>query len=247
MDDLKQATPSKCSDEEKRAVDTVSDIDEHKAALSTYEDDFKQTVNVHFDKAADTVSDINEHVATLSRYAEECKSVVEFGVRSGVSSWGFVNGLLKHASEGSRSSIHGYDLDPMPLPYAIFGREPHSGLASNFTQANVLHIPPVECDLLFIDTFHVYGQLRRELSKHAGGVKKYIILHDTTVDEWEGELKRNGWNATTMGAQTGIPPGELLVGLWPAVMLFLEGHPEWKIKERFVNNNGLTVLARHEA
>jgi hypothetical protein len=227
----------------------VSDINEH-AETPTNEsemDVFKKTVQEHFEKATRTVSDINEHVATLSRYAEECKSIVEFGVRAGVSSWGFVHGLLKRASSGGDCSIHGYDLNPMPLPYDVFGYAPRPGFISAFTQANVLHIPPVGCDLLFIDTFHVYGQLRRELSRHAQHVKKYIILHDTTVDEWEGELKRNGWNASTMGAETGIPPGELLVGLWPAVMLFLEGHAEWKIKERFENNNGLTVLERQQA
>jgi len=33
-------------------------------------------------------------------------------------------------------------------------------------------------------------------------------------------------------------------GLWPAVEEFINEHPEWKIKERFTNNNGLTILER---
>jgi hypothetical protein len=29
-----------------------------------------------------------------------------------------------------------------------------------------------------------------------------------------------------------------------AIAEFLSAHPEWKVRERFVNNNGLTVLER---
>jgi hypothetical protein len=38
-------------------------------------------------------------------------------------------------------------------------------------------------DLTFIDTWHIYGQLKRELAKFAPITNKYIIMHDTTVDE----------------------------------------------------------------
>ena len=37
-------------------------------------------------------------------------------------------------------------------------------------------------DLLFIDTFHVYGQLKRELARFEGQVRRYIAMHDTEVD-----------------------------------------------------------------
>lgn len=45
-------------------------------------------------------------------------------------------------------------------------------------------------DMLFIDTFHVYGQLRRELARHHGSVSRYIVLHDTEVDKDPGEAVR---------------------------------------------------------
>src|SRR5207245_3408288 len=48
-----------------------------------------------------------------------------------------------------------------------------------------IELPPM--DLLFIDTWHVYGHLKRELERHQSKVRKYIIMHDTTVDEWLGE------------------------------------------------------------
>ncbi len=203
-----------------------------------------QRVLDEFAKAASTMSDINEHVPTLSKYAEECESVVEFGVRAGVSTWGFAHGLIQNTLKNKPCRLDGFDLGPAPVPYSFLKDAGIPYLTCSFTQENNLHVAPVECDLLFIDTFHVYGQLKRELERHASGVRKYIILHDTTVDEYEGELRRVGWNAVTMSARTGIPVGELLIGLWPAVELFLARHSEWQIKERFANNNGLTVLQR---
>lgn len=39
------------------------------------------------------ISDINEHIPDHKRLAEECDTVVEIGVRSMVSTWGFIHGL----------------------------------------------------------------------------------------------------------------------------------------------------------
>jgi hypothetical protein len=89
--------------------------------------------------------------------------------------------------------------------------------------------------------------LKRELAHWHPHVRKYIILHDTTVDEWYGETIRNGWDAESQSRETGIPVDEIRKGLWPAVSEFLLQHPEWTVRERFVHNNGLTVLEkRHQ-
>lgn len=47
-------------------------------------------------------------------------------------------------------------------------------------------------DLLFIDSLHVYGHLKRELDFHHRNVNHYIIMHDTTTttDAWESEVVR---------------------------------------------------------
>ena len=37
-------------------------------------------------------------------------------------------------------------------------------------------------DITFIDTWHVYGQLKRELAYWNQSVKKYIIMHDTALN-----------------------------------------------------------------
>jgi len=75
-------------------------------------------------------------------------------------------------------------------------------------------------------------------------VKKYILLHDTTVDEYIGETIRGGHNAETQSKSSGIPVLEINMGLWPAVVEFLSNHPEWAIEKRYTNNNGLTILKR---
>ena len=120
------------------------------------------------------------------------------------------------------------------------------GLNTVFHQQSNLVCPIEDTDLLFIDTWHVYAQLKRELHRWHSHVKKYIIMHDTTVDEWYGETLRCGHNANaaTQSRETGFPIHEITKGLWPAIAEFLSAHPEWKIRERFVNNNGLTVLER---
>lgn len=69
-------------------------------------------------------------------------------------------------------------------------------------------------------------------------------MHDTTVDEWQGETIRFRKNAQEQSKTTGIPIDEINKGLWPAIEEFLENNKNWKIKERFTNNNGLTILEK---
>ena len=206
----------------------------------------KHVISENYQKSVGIESDINEHIPTLSDYAEQCNSVCEFGVGSGVPTWGFVHGLLKSFKKGNLVRIEGYDVSPAPEPYLQLAVLNELGFEVLFRQGNHLKAPPVSCDLLFIDSFHVYGHLKRELALHAAGVRKFIIMHDTTVDEWDGELRRLGWNCAEYAAKTGIPESELTVGLWPAISEFLSANAEWSLHKRFTNNNGLTILQRVE-
>ena len=76
--------------------------------------------------------------------------------------------------------------------------------------------------------------MQAELKLHAKKVKKYIILHDTTtfatVDETHYE--------TVFGMKVNNK------GLWLAIEEFLEENKNWKLLERFTNNNGLTILEK---
>lgn len=187
-----------------------------------------------------TPSDIHEHLPTLFRYASECTHVTECGVRSAVSSYAFGAALASRPN----TKLVQVDPDSHPNILAFQALAADSGLQSVFHQQSDLLCPLEATDLLFIDTWHVYGQLKRELARWHPYVRKYIILHDTTVDEWQGETLRVGWDAVRQSRESGIPVDEIRKGLWPAVTEFLAEHPEWKIRERFVNNNGLTVLEK---
>jgi hypothetical protein len=187
-------------------------------------------------------SDINEHLSTLSYYASKCESVFETGVRGCVSSWAFVDGLMKNDSTTKKlflNDIDNCDIDELllvtkDLPIEI-KYEWKNNLELNLNET---------FDLTFIDTWHVYGQLKRELSKFSHITNKYIIMHDTTVDEWFGETIRCGWNAEEQSKQSGFSVEEINKGLWPAITEFLEVNPEWVIEKRYTNNNGLTILRR---
>ena len=187
-----------------------------------------------------TPSDINEHLPTLRRYASECKTVVECGVRTVVSSYAFAAALTGR----NGTFLHQVDPSKSENVYIFQNMCANEGFNTKFYEQSDLDCPLIECDLLFIDTWHIYGQLKRELSRWNRSVSKYIIMHDTTIDEWKGETIRVGWNAEEQSKQYGIPVDEINKGLWPAISEFLVEHPEWRLKERFVNNNGLTILVR---
>jgi hypothetical protein len=185
-------------------------------------------------------SDINEHLPTLYSYGLKSNHITECGVRSVVSSYAFALALL------GRDTTKLIQVDLVKTGNVERFQEECDmyGVQTHFYEASDLECPMEETDLLFIDTWHIYGHLKRELSRWNSVVKKYIILHDTTVDEWEGESLRCGWNIAQQSVDSGIPEEEISKGLWPAIEEFLENHPEWILKERFMNNNGLTVLER---
>ena len=185
-------------------------------------------------------SDINEHLPVLYEYTKRCSSVVECGVRTIVSSYAFALGLK--GTEGNKYYL--VDPDASPNMPAFLKSCKSEGVNAEFWNKSDLECPIVDTDLLFIDTWHVYAQLKRELERWHGSVKKYIIMHDTTVDEWMGETIRAGWNADEQSKKFGFPVDEINKGLGPAIEEFLVGHPEWTVEKKLVNNNGLTILKK---
>lgn len=187
-------------------------------------------------------SDINEHLPTLSKYASECESVFETGVRGCVSSWAFARGLLQNSSSNKRLFLN--DIVVCDITELLCATK-SLPIQIQFEWKNNLELDLSEnFDLTFIDTWHVYGQLKRELQKFAPITNKYIIMHDTTVDEWQGETIRCGMNARDQSMFSGFPLEEINKGLWFAVQEFLNSNTNWVVHERFTNNNGLTILRR---
>jgi hypothetical protein len=187
-------------------------------------------------------SDINQHLPTLYKYASECETILETGVRGCVSSWALVYGLLNNNS--GKKAIILNDISPCNID-ELLARTKNLPIIVQYKWVNNLQLEiPYNVDLTFIDTWHVYGQLKRELDKFSKITNKYIIMHDTTVDEWEGESIRLRSNIDDQVKFSGFPRDEITRGLWPAISEFLSAHPEWVLHQRFTNNNGLTILKR---
>ena len=189
-------------------------------------------------------SDIYEHLPTLYKLATFCESILELGVRGCVSSWAFSKGLLHNSSDNKLLICN--DLEQCDIQKF---KEISIGCGVQIQEhwCNDLDLSlNTMVDMTFIDTWHVYGQLKRELKKFAPITKKMIVMHDTTSDGEHGETIRMHQNVDKMQKISGFPKEEILKGLWPAVEEFLADHSEWILVRRYSNCNGLTILARKE-
>jgi len=199
-------------------------------------------IYTNFLDAKNKTSDINEHIQTLADYAAKSESILECGVRSGNSTWGMVFGLINNNSDTKKLVSCDLNKDP-----SFEFRTPliNKVIDFKFWIGNDLDYPEEETfDLIFIDTWHIYGHLKRELEKFAPMCNKYIIMHDTFVDRDLGETIRCGFNAFKQSQDTGYSIEEINKGLGPAISEFLELHTEFKLLIEYENCNGLTILER---
>jgi hypothetical protein len=186
-------------------------------------------------------SDINEHLPTLYKYSKECEVIAECGVRSMVSTWAFLQGLLENG-KGTKK-LYSVDIADVPnVEQVIEFVKPKVEMKFIKHDSATVELP--EVDLLFIDTWHIYGHLKRELAVHNGRVKKYIIMHDTQIDGEIGESIRCNFNIEEQSKISGYSYYDIIAGLQPAIREFLGTHPEWILEKEYKNNNGLTILKR---
>lgn len=164
--------------------------------------------------AKDTPSDINENLYILYDLAKKCESIVEMGVRYGVSTRAFLN---------TNAKLISYDLYLDKNVQKLFDVAKTLGKDVKYLQNDVLKISIDEVDLLFIDTYHTYNQLKQELKLHGNKAQKFIVFHDTF----------------TYGLRDETGKG---IGLLPAILEFMIDNPQWRVKLHKTNNNGLTVL-----
>lgn len=209
----------------------------------------------HFIEKKVMPSDINEHLQTLYEYAKKSHSVLECGVRSGVSTWAFAAGLSDNESTDKILVSCDTSMDGRFNSYSPILKKV---LTFSFFKGNDLNYPDKgewvfsdekahleKFDLIFIDTWHVYGHMKKELEKFASMCNKYIIMHDTTVDAYYGESLRLGLDIKKQCVESGIPPWEIARGIWDAIEEFVDSHEsEFRILERYTNNNGLTILEK---
>ena len=194
------------------------------------------TYNLHelINKLHQNPSDINEHFPAIIKYGSECDHITEMGVRGIYSTWAWLacnpkNGLYSY--DLHNPSKWGGDLQ------SVIDTAKAYNIKFQFTEADVTQIEIKPTDLLFIDTWHCYDQLKLELSLHSDKVKKYICFHDTTTYAHRNEPLTSDHNW-----EENVTEGK---GIWDAVAEFLEDHKEtWELIERFENNNGFTIIKR---
>jgi len=163
-------------------------------------------------------SDINEHLPTLLKYGKLVDHITEFGVRNGRSTvaWWYANPKI----------LRCYDIDLCDIHQRLMvGMERPDRLDYKFIRADILEVEIEETDLIFFDTFHSYGQLKKELFLHGNKSRQYLMFHDTVTYGERGE-------------------DCLKPGIMAAIDEFMLENSHWLIKEVFTNNNGLIILRR---
>ena len=184
--------------------------------------------------------DIGEHMPVLKRLAMECPSVTEIGLGLVISTWGLLAGLKENTQPYRR--YVGIDIAQPPMDNLLLAKEEAEkhGIIFEFIRGNDLYLDIEPTDLLFIDSMHTYCHLLYELETFSHKVRKYIAMHDTS-EPWEN---RN--DAEYVGDYSEYPShyNKRKEGLWPAVVDFLNQHPEWVLEERLLNCHGFTILKR---
>jgi GT2 family glycosyltransferase/tetratricopeptide (TPR) repeat protein len=167
-----------------------------------------------YGQACNTPSAIQEHCPTLSALARHCRHVTALGARGGAA--------LAALLYAQPATLVCYDPVPRPELEALHGVAGQTEFV--FCATDVLGVEIEETDLLFIDTRHIYDQLKEELGRHARKARRYVVLPGTTAF-----------------ADYGEEPGHR--GVWDAVAEFV-AVGMFRLKERYTNNHGLTVLER---
>lgn len=165
-------------------------------------------------------SDINEHMPTLYNLALQCKDTVEFGVGFGRSTRSFLAAL-----ETTQGRHRSYEFKLLEGVSELFQRAANEGLNATFNLVDIRSIEFDGCDMLLVDSHHVYEQVVAELALAGNKVNKFICFHDTVLYGEHGQ-----------------DPGSR--GINPAINEFMTSNPHWKVLNNYTNNNGMLVIGR---
>lgn len=128
-------------------------------------------VTRNFIQALETPSDINEHLLLLYSLAARSNTLVELGVRQGLSSAAFI--------AARPDSLVSYDIELLPEAVALFEAGKAEGVNCELVQGSSFDIELPEVDSIFIDTDHTFACLSKELKLHGNKAQKYLAFHDT--------------------------------------------------------------------
>jgi len=211
-----------------------------------------------YDKTYLTPSNINFHLPILRQYASGCTVIAEYGTQLDHSIWAFLYAFTSYIQPNIKDKDSVY-VTPLNIGrlYCVNTVEPYvlqsvkdvaesANVTLKFIKGNSTKvILPEKVELLFIDTFHVYGHLKRELSHNHLNVRKYIIMNNTEIDGEYGEAIRCKLDLRHLVEIYDYPPEEIMLGIYPAIEEFLSEHREWSICYETTDNNGLIIIHRN--
>lgn len=116
--------------------------------------------------------DMEPHYPTLTRLATEATTIIEWGVRGGVSSWAFLDGLPENGR------LYSVDIVNCIVPPRVSSDPRWVFIVGDDLDPEVLKQLPNQADLVFIDTEHTYDQAEAELREAIQFLPKRIVLHD---------------------------------------------------------------------
>jgi cephalosporin hydroxylase len=172
-----------------------------------------------FDRYRNTPSDISGHLQYMHDLCVElgATSVVELGVRTGVSTAAFLTAMEHNGGTVWSADIDAPRVDPEianhPCWQFVWGDD-----------LELIDLAP-EADIVFIDTSHAYQQTLDELDAYSPKARQVILLHDTQLEQPEGLIKQ--------------PP----VPVRKACLEWLDRNPGWNWEE-VEHCYGLGVMRR---
>jgi hypothetical protein len=178
---------------------------------------FDATLEEVYKWACTVPRDLDKHLPKLRELASQCSHVTEFTKR---------RESTVAIAAATPEVVVSYQLEIDPLNDRVKKLALESDAVDRFeiAQRDSLAIDPIEAtDMLFIDTEHNAIRLWAELEKHAGNVRRFVVLHDTKLHGEQGD-------------KPGTP------GLLPAVRRFVQERPQWSVLYHTDEQYGLTVL-----
>ena len=178
---------------------------------------------------------ITAHLPRLRALAEQCDDVVEFGVKRGASSAALIL--------GAKGGVWSYDILRTPqADHLQTVAAPKWAYTAGPTTGDSRCVAPRPCDLLFIDSLHTLAQLQVELDRHAGGVRRFLVFHDTiTFGSLGADGETGRWSWTPAPGQS-VPREHL--GIRPAIDELMIADPSWHITQHYTDSHGLLVVER---
>jgi predicted O-methyltransferase YrrM len=135
--------------------------------------------------------DMAPHIDTLARHASDAQTILELGVRGGVSTWAILDAM---PSDGALVSI---DIENCAVPERIRADPRWVFVVGDDLSPDVQEQVPPHVDLAFIDTSHEYEHTVAELAWVLTLGPARIVLHDYVMEPVERAATefctREGW------------------------------------------------------